>query len=419
MLIIYNKKFSIEKVIINFKNYYSQGGIYGYNNSIKNNNKIKIKEILKLKLEDKKLLIENDNKKILLNKIKNTIERINKINKINKIENGEVNNKKIGKINKIKKGNINNIKKYKNYKNNVNNIKKYKNYLNYINTDKNLNIDSRIAKILRDYKPLIQKNNSEILSIKNNINYRNYIKYLELNKNKNIIFIFLFKKFFKNKYYKMHNKLNLLMNYKYKLLTVKRSKNKNNIKIKKLNNKILKILKLKNKKYLIFKKNLILKINKIKNINNIEDNNFKLKYYNKNFLNIKYYNKINRKNLENLKYDIIESLLDIRQKYLKNFFINKSIKEFKASFFDLFLNLNLKTKKNKINKINKNLKNYAKVLISGRIRGVAKAKFKKFKKGKISTSTITTPLIYYSNPLFTKTGKLGWKFWSSYRTSKL
>ena len=54
-----------------------------------------------------------------------------------------------------------------------------------------------------------------------------------------------------------------------------------------------------------------------------------------------------------------------------------------------------------------------KIRIGGRIGGVSKAKFRKFNKGSLGTSTMTQPLFYKSNPLHTKWGIMGFKIWKS------
>lgn len=54
-----------------------------------------------------------------------------------------------------------------------------------------------------------------------------------------------------------------------------------------------------------------------------------------------------------------------------------------------------------------------KIRIGGRIGGVSKAKFRKFNKGSLGTSTITQPLFYCSKPLHTKWGIMGFKIWKS------
>lgn len=54
-----------------------------------------------------------------------------------------------------------------------------------------------------------------------------------------------------------------------------------------------------------------------------------------------------------------------------------------------------------------------KIRIGGRIGGVSKAKFRKFNKGSIGTSTMAQPLFYTSKPLHTKWGIMGFKIWKS------
>jgi ribosomal protein S3 len=54
-----------------------------------------------------------------------------------------------------------------------------------------------------------------------------------------------------------------------------------------------------------------------------------------------------------------------------------------------------------------------KVVISGRIRGIAKARVRKFKSGPLGTSTITKSIYYCSKPIYTKWGIMGLKLFKT------
>ena len=54
-----------------------------------------------------------------------------------------------------------------------------------------------------------------------------------------------------------------------------------------------------------------------------------------------------------------------------------------------------------------------KIIISGRIKGIAKARVKNFNYGPLGTSTITRSVYYSSKPLYTKWGILGFKLFKS------
>ncbi len=71
-----------------------------------------------------------------------------------------------------------------------------------------------------------------------------------------------------------------------------------------------------------------------------------------------------------------------------------------------------KIKKVKINKI-RNKPQGVKIRIGGRLGGVNKAKFRKFNKGFIKTSTMTQPLFYNLKHVHTKWGIMGFKIWKS------